>query len=278
MFYLLLLPVMYAYQNVASRFVQRVAINLYAVGAFTYLFSALLYGLGYALHPLPLPPLILGGGVVLGLLYVATYWLFVPTLADRGVSIMAALCQLSALVPMVASLLIWHEHPTAVRLTGAVLCLIAMPLLALDKGVTDTHLTGRKLVTFLGMVVLNGGVLLAFKWFDEQHAGPLFPGFMLTSFASATVAMALLWPAYHGRLTGPVLSWGGAMSLCYTGASLLLVLALKTYEGAIVFPFAEATAVALTVAFAALAWREIPGRVGLTGVALVTVAAVLVNL
>lgn len=278
MLYLLLIPVLYAYQNVASRFIQRVEINLYAVGAFTYLFSAALYGLVYGLHPTPLPAHVVVGGIILGLLYVSTYLLFVPTLADRGVSIMAAMCQLSALVPMVASLLIWHEHPTVVRLTGAVLCLVAMPMLTLDKGVTDTELTGRKIATFVGMVVLNGGVLLAFKWFDELHAGPLLAGFMLTTFVAATVAMAILWPAYRGRVTGPVLSWGGAMSLCYTGASLVIVLALKTYEGAIVFPFAEATAVALTVAFAAFAWREIPGQRGLVGIALVTVAAVLVNL
>jgi drug/metabolite transporter (DMT)-like permease len=278
MVYLLLIPVLYAYQSVAARHIQRVNLNLYAVGGFTYLFSALIYAVPFALQPTPMQPLILRGGLALGVLYAATYLLFVPTLADRGVSVMAAMCQLSALLPMLASLTIWHEHPTPVRLSGALLCLIAMPMLGLDKGITDTQLTVRKGLIFAGMIVFNGGVLLTLKWFDEQHAGEQFTGFMLTTFIVATMVMALLWPAYQGRLNRGVLSWGAALSLCYAGASLMIVMALRTYEGAVVFPFAEATAVALTVAFAAFAWREIPGKVGLAGIAIVTVAAVLINL
>jgi drug/metabolite transporter (DMT)-like permease len=278
MVYLLLTPVLYAYQNVAARHIQRVSLNLYAVGAFTYLFSALVYGVLFALRPAPMSPLIVGVGAALGLLFVVTYLLFVPTLADRGVSVMAAMCQLSALVPMLASLLIWHEQPTLVRLSGAILCLIAMPMLALDKGVTDTRLTTRKVLVFVGMIVFNGGVLLTLKWFDEQHASEQFAGFMLTTFVVATLAMALLWPVFRCQISRGVVGWGAAMSVCYAGASLMIVLALKTYEGAIVFPFAEATAVALTVAFAALFWREVPGKAGLAGIALVTIAAVLINL
>ncbi len=278
MIYLLLTPLLYAAQSVVARHIQRVGLNLYAVGGFTYLFSALLYGLHVARWPVPLDPALLGAGVLLGLLFAATYLVFVPTLADRGVSVMAALCQLSALVPMVASLVIWHEQPTAVRLAGAVLCLVAMPLLALDKGVTDTELTPRKVLIFLGLVVLNGGVLLMLKWFDERGPQEQFSGFMLTTFTVATAVMAALWPVYRGVLNAATVGWGAGMSLSYAGASLMIVLALKTFEGAVVFPFAEATALALTVAFAAFFWREIPGKAGLAGIALVTVAAVLINL
>ena len=278
MVYLLLLPVLYAYQSVAARHIQRVNLNLYAVGGFTYLFSALIYAVVFALQPTPVQPLILHGGLALGVLYAATYLVFVPTLADRGVSVMAAMCQLSALIPMLASLAIWHERPTPVRLSGAILCLIAMPMLGLDKGITDTQLTVRKVLIFAGMVVFNGGVLLTLKWFHEQRASEQFTGFMLVTFIVATVVMALLWPAYRGRITRSVLPWGAALSFCYAGAALVLVMALRTYEGAVVFPFAEATAVALTVGFAALVWREIPGKAGLAGIAIVTVAAVLINL
>ena len=277
MLYLLLLPVLYAYQSVAARHLQRVNLNLYAVGGFTYLFSALIYAVAFWLEPTPMQPIILYSGFALGVLYAATYLLFVPTLADRGVSVMAAMCQLSALVPMLASLVIWQERPTPVRLGGAILCLIAMPMLTLDKGITDIQLTVRKVLIFAGMVVFNGGVLLTLKWFHEQRVGEQFTGFMLVTFIVATVVMALLWPAYRGRVTRGVLPWGAALSLCYAGAALVLVMALRAYEGAVVFPFAEATAVALTVVFAAFVWREIPGKVGVVGIAIVTVAAALIN-
>jgi drug/metabolite transporter (DMT)-like permease len=278
MFYLLLVPFFYAYQNVAARYLQRVDLNLYAVGGFTYLCSALIYGALFAVQSPPLEPLILYAGIGLGILYAATFLLFVPTLADRGVSVMAALCQLSALFPMAATIVIWHEQPSLLRWIGAVLCLIAMPMLGLDRGVTDTCLTCRKVAVFAGMVVLNGGVLLGFKWFEQLGRPEQFNGLMVVNFGTATVIMALLWPVYHGVASRPVIAWGLVSGVCYAGAALFLVQALRFYEGAVVFPFAEATAVALTVGFAALVWREIPGRWGQAGIAVVTVAAVLINL
>jgi drug/metabolite transporter (DMT)-like permease len=278
MIYLLLIPLLYAYSSVAARHVQRLNLNLYAVGGFQYLFSALVYGAVCLHSPQALSPLVIRGGVVLGLLYAVTYLFFVPTLEDRGVSVMAALCQLSALLPMLGALLIWHEHPTPVRWAGAILCLVAMPMLGLDRGLTDAHPTWRKALIFAGMVVFNGGVLLGLKWFQELAMPDQFGGLMLTTFATATVVMALLWPWYRGNFTRPVVLWGGAISVSYAGAALLIVQALRHYGGVVVFPFAEATAVALTVAFAALVWKEIPGRLGQLGIIVVTIAAVLINL
>ncbi|MBU0607029.1 MAG: hypothetical protein KKI08_04045 [Armatimonadetes bacterium] len=278
MFYLLLIPALYAFQNLAARAIQRAHVNLYAVGGVTYLFSALIYAALFVLQPGPLDPLVFRAGLLLGLLYALAYLLFVPTLADRGVSIMAALCQLSALFPMAGAIIIWHEQPSLLRWVGAVLCLVAMPLLGLDRGITDTRLTWRKVLTFAGLVVFNGGVLLGFKWFEQLGRPDQFAGLMLTTFATAALTMALLWPAYYGTVSRPVLGWGLVCALCYAGAALAIVQALRHYEGVVVFPFAEATAVAMTVAFAALVWREIPGRAGFVGIAVVTVAAVLINL
>lgn len=278
MVYLLLLPALYAFQNVAARAIQRAQVNLYAVGGFMYLFAALIYAAFLALHPAPLPQFLVLAGVLLGALYAITYLLFIPTLADRGVSIMAALCQLSALVPMAGAILIWHEQPSAVRWAGAILCLVAMPLLTLDRGITDTHLTWRKVLIFGGLVVFNGGVLLSFKWFEQLGRPELLNGLMLTAFATAAVIMGALWPLYYGVVSRPVLGWGLACALCYAGAAVTVVQALGCYGGVVVFPFAEATALAMTVAYAALFWRELPGKTGFVGVAVVTVAAVLINL
>ena len=276
--YLLLIPFMYAYSSVGARHVQRLGLNLYVVGGLNYFFSALFYATLYLQNPQPLTPLVFRVAIAVGLCFVVTYFFFAPTLQDRGVSIMAALCQLSALIPMLGSLLIWHEHPTVVRWAGAILCLVAMPLLSLDQGLTDTRLSWRKIVTFAGLVVFNGGVLLGPKWFDELRVPGQLSGFMLTVFTTATLAMALAWPLYRGRLGRGELVWGAAISVAYLGASPLVVLALRHFEGVIVFPFAESTALAMTVAFAALIWKEIPHRPGQLGILLVTIAAILINL
>lgn len=278
MLYLLLLPALFAGSSLAARQVQRLNLNLYAVGGFVYLFAGLFYGACFLCRPQPLAPPVLAGGVLLGLVYAATYLVFVPTLADRGVSVMAAFCQLSALIPMAASLLIWHERPTPVRWAGAILCLIAMPMLALDHGITDTRLTWRKLATFAALVVLNGSVLVGLKWFEQLGVPQQINGFMLTTFGTAALLMAALWRWYAGTASGPVVGWGVLTSLAYIGPPLALVGALSLYEGVVVFPFSEAGALALTVAFAALVWREMPGRLGLAGTLIVTVAAVLINL
>jgi len=275
---LLLIPILYAYSSVGARHVQRLGLNLYVVGGLNYAFSALAYAVLYRLSPVPLSAHVIIGGVVVGACFVITYFFFVPTLFDRGVSIMAALCELSALVPMLASVVIWHERPTMVRLAGAILCLIAMPLLSLDQGITDTRLTWRKVGIFVGMVVFNGGVLVGLKWFDELKLPSQLNGFMLCVFTSATVLMALGWPLYRGRLGRGEAFWGAAISIAYFGAAPLIVLTLRHFEGVVLFPFAESSALAMTVAFAALVWREMPHRLGFAGIVTVIIAAVLINL
>ena len=167
------------------------------------------------------------------------------------------------------------------RWIGAGLCLVAMPLLSLDQGITDTRLTWRKVLTFAGHGRLQRRRAAELQVVRAIAAARQFNGFMLTTFGMATVVHgACCWPLLPRRRQRGRSSAGAARSAaCATpAAALIIVQALRIYEGVVVFPFAEATAVALTVAFAALVWREIPGKAGFAGIAVVTVAAVLINL
>ena len=61
-------------------------------------------------------------------------------------------------------------------------------------------------------------------------------------------------------------------------ANLALLLALDRLPGAVVFPVMQAGIMIVRALFAAVAWRERPGRLGAAGIAVAAGAVALINL
>jgi drug/metabolite transporter (DMT)-like permease len=210
------------------------------------------------------------------------YVLMIPTMSDRGVSLMTALQQLSVLIPMLASLFIYREQPSLINAVGAGLCLVAMPFLALDQGLSREGLTGRKFLLFLGLMVVNGIALTASKVFHELNVPEQLNGYMLIlllvaglgCIPFAAVSMKRRPRVCYGPLT---LGWGVYLGLVLALSQLFLLLSLRHYPGVVGYPLCQASNVSLVTICSLLLWRERPGLPGFVGIALAVVAVVLVN-
>jgi drug/metabolite transporter (DMT)-like permease len=211
------------------------------------------------------------------------YVLMIPTMSDRGVSLMTALQQLSVLFPMAASLLIYREHPAPINAIGAGLCLLAMPFLTLDRGVSGEGLTGRKLALFIGLMVVNGVALTAAKVFNELNMPEQLNGYMSVLLFTACVGclpfgFASLRRAPQKRYGRTTVGWGVYLGLLLALGQLFMLLSLRHYPGVVVYPLSQASNVSLVTLVSLLLWREKPGALGFTGIALALIAIVLVNL
>ena len=280
---LALLIICFSAFNLSFRQAQRLGLDLYVIGVLLFGAGALLYALLYAAAPVPLSMTVALLGVIAGVLFTGMYVLMIPTMSDRGVSLMTALQQLSVLIPMLASLLIYREQPSLINAVGAGLCLVAMPFLALDKGVSREGLTRRKLLLFVGLMVVNGVALTAAKVFDELAMPEQLNGYMMILMLVAALGCIPFAAASmkhrprvrYGKLT---LGWGIYLGLVLALGQLFMLLSLRAYPGVVVYPLCQAANVSLVTILSLLLWRERPGLLGFAGIALAVVAVVLVNL
>lgn len=282
MIFLILLCIFFALFNVTFRAAQRASLNLYVLGVILFSTAAAFYVALYLTSPTPISLQTLILGLVTGSLFSAMYVLMIPTMSDRGVSIMTALQQLSLLFPLLASLVLYHEHPSLINSIGAGLCLVAMPFLSLDKGLSGQGITTRKLLIFIGLVVVNGVALTASKVFYEFKLPEQLNGYMLTLTASA--AVCTLPFALKSRRDGParppaqVLAWGVFLGVSLALGQMFMLLTLRYYPGVLAYPVSQAMNVSLVTLGSGIMWQEWPRPLARIGMGLALLAVVLVNL
>jgi len=282
MIFLILLIIFFALFNVIMRAAQRRALNLYLLGVTLFFTAAAFYLVLCLRQPVALSPQVIVLGIVAGVLFNFMYVLMIPTMSDRGVSIMTALQQLSLLFPLLASLVLYHEHPSLVNAIGAGLCLVAMPFLSLDKGLSGEGVTGRKLLIFIGLMVVNGVALTASKVFYEFRLPEQLNGYMLI--LTATAGVTMLPFAITGRRSTPpkppvqTAAWGVAMGLSLALGQMFMLLTLRYYPGVVAYPVTQALNVSLVTLGSGFLWKEWPRPLARVGIVLAIVAVVLVNL
>lgn len=280
---LLLLIICFAAFNLSFRQAQRIGLDLHVVGVILFGSGALLYLVLHQASPAPLSQTVILLGIVAGVLYTFMYVLMIPTMSDRGVSLMTALQQLSALFPMAASLLIYREHPSLINGIGAGLCLVAMPFLSFDRGISAEGVTRGKLALFIGLMVVNGVALTAAKVFNELGVPEQLNGYMAILLFTACLgcipfgvrSMRQTPRKRYGRVT---VGWGIYLGLLLALGQLFMLLSLHHYPGVLVYPLTMASNVSLVTVLSLLLWRERPGALGFVGIALAVIAIVLVNL
>lgn len=261
------------------RHTQRAGRDQMAVMAVNYVVAS---GAGFALargvgawHASP-PTLQIG--LIAGVIYVTTYVLILHSMELRGVAIANAVIRLSVLVPIAAAVVIWHERPDLVQQVGAALAVAAMPFLTLDRSPRLAPLRKRHIALLVGLFLTNGAVLITSKWFHAAAPGSeTFMYFGLLYGVSAVISWGL-WLGWSRRCRLADAGWGAVLGLVNILTGTTLLAALDALPGTVVFPVFAALGLALTTAFAAIAWREIPGRLGRIGLAVAIGAAVLINL
>ena len=232
MVWLLLLIVCFAAFNLSFRQAQRLGLNLHLLGAILFTAGGVLYLALYRAAPAPLSATVMALALVAGVLFTGMYVLMIPTMSDRGVSLMTALQQLSVLVPMAVSLALYREHPSLVNAIGAGLCLVAMPFLTLDRGVSQAGVTGRKLLLFLSLMLVNGIALTAAKVFNELAVPEQLNGYMMILMLTAAggclpFAYAAVRRAPRKRYGRETWGWGIylglVLALGFVGIALAVV-------------------------------------------------------
>ncbi len=258
---------------------QRCGHNVVAAGAINYVVATGLYSVLWALGdraPLSRPTLLIG--LAGGTCYVMGFLILMRVMSARGVALAAAAERIGVIVPVVMSVGVWGERPTAPQVIGIALAVVALPLVGLARTApAQRGVERRELAMVLALVVTGGGAMLAIKAFQMTQLPAERDGYFLVHFGTAMLGAWIVWGLRRRTLRRTDLPFGVALGVCNALVGITLLLALERLPGSVVFPVVSASTLALVTLLATLAWREPLGRLGALGLGLALVATALIG-
>ncbi len=221
----------------------------------------------------------IGLGLVTGFLYIGGMYLGMATIGRRGASIAVSASQLSVLIPVSLSVLVFGEMLKLNQLIGVAVALVALPLLAAKIG---TGLRGgldrETMLLLVTQIVVQGFAQFSSKILVAEGLSVERGVFFVAVFTSAVlVTLPVAW-SHRMEITRSDFEYGSVVGACNIGGNLSILLALTALPGAVVFPLINSGGLLLVTILAWLIFKERINRLNAIGVALTLAAVLLINL
>ena len=239
---------------------------------------------------------LLDGGLVLhsrvaltglcgGLCMSAAVYTFFAAMRQGGLAVGWTCVNFGVVVPVVASVVIWGEVPSAQQLAGFALLLPCILLFAdLRLQVTGDHKRWTILVAV--STLLSGGSSVMVKMASDlpNHlpagtvgTGNLILTYMMFAYAAAAVLLVLSMKKKRIAPRSFDAAFGLAMGLLSLVATWSVIRSLDFLPGIVVFPVKSAGGLVLTAILAVVVWGERLTKRQTCGIAIGALSAVLIN-
>ena len=250
--------------------------NLLAVGVINYAVAASIYGFATRSAAPPQSTTVLLG-ICGGFFFSSAFFVLSRLLRARGVSISAAVLQLSVLFPVLAGVFVWEERTNWAQNTGIVLSLLALPLLSIDRTGPTRRVEMVGLLLSCGLLILAGCAQLTMHSFHHLSVA-VDRGYLFRYiFGTAIGFSALFWLLAERRAAWCDVPYGVVLGVVNCMGGYMLISAMQSLPGMVVFPISGATSLLLTVLVARYVWREQLGPYARIGMAVTAVAVACIN-
>ncbi len=264
---------------VTVRAAQRQSCNILAVGMVNYVVAGSVYGL------LSLDCGVPGWqfsvfGVTGGVVFAVGFLVLAQTLQRKGLSVTTGLTQLAVLFPVLAGIFLYAERPSPLQVVGVICALAALPLLGIVRApLSDSGFTGRAPGITMLALLTAGTAMVMLQSFNHVSSG--LPQerrlFFAILFATAAVITTTAWLLLERRMTRTDLAYGAVLGGWNAVHGFMLVGAMETLPGMVVWPVVSASALMLSVLVSVKLWDERLGMAGRIGIGLALVAVVCIN-
>ncbi len=212
-------------------------------------------------------------GIPSGLLYFLGLISIQRSIRESGVGITGAFSKSAILIPILVSVLLWHERPTAWQWGGIILTFVAIALSQSGKGSGQAKVGLSLILMFLAV----GSAELSNKVF-QQYALPQYKELFLFTvfFIAFLIATAALF-LERGRPNMKEFVAGIAVGVPNLFSSYFLIQAFATLNASVVFPFYSAGSIALITLGGVALFGERPTRREYGAIAVVLAAIVLMG-
>ncbi len=184
-------------------------------------------------------------GVVGGILFLVSFMLFQWNTARNGIVLSSVFMKLGLLVPMILSVLVFHELPTWTQITGFCIALIAIVLINGKKENSGSRFRWELLV----LLLMGGGADAMTKVFEALGPAALSNQFLFYIFAVALVLCVALVVYKKERPGIREFLFGAAIGIPNFFSSKFLLRSLADLPAVVVYPsFSIATMLITTLA------------------------------
>ena len=213
-------------------------------------------------------------GLLSGVLYLAGLVMFQTNTRTKGIVLSSVFMKLGLLVPIAASVLLFHEIPTNSQIAGFCIAVVAIVLINLKKDGNGRGF-GFGLIV---MLLLSGGADVMAKVFDVFGPAQLSALYLFYTFATAFVLCVVLVVHKKERPGFQELLYGTLIGIPNFFSAKFLLAALTKLPAVVVYPsFSVATMLIVTLTGVAV-FRERLSKVQWAALAAIIAALILLNI
>ena len=227
-------------------------------------------------------------GVINGLQYQLSLVVLFTVVEIVGIGITFGIVRLAVALPTLASIFLWGEQPAALQIAGLAIAFVALPLLGADAHQAARQHRGRSLWTWgilLAVLFLSGAGFIAAKAFTVYSTPAYQPLYTAALFVAATLGAGFIWPMrrryrlpeWRNVSMRDNLSLGVLMGAANIFQLAMLLLALDSLPGTVVFPLAATVGLATTLLGGMVLFGERFGRLTAVGIVLTLFAIAFIS-
>ena len=196
-------------------------------------------------------------GAFLAFVFVFSFFVFTKAVAVAGAALASVSARLSVIIPIIFSMLIFHEQPKYNQITGFVFTLLTI-LLFYYSLITSSQ--GKlALIDYFYLLFLLIGIGLndfCLKIFEQTRPRTDTPFFLFSIFVFAFVYTSAYVLVKRIRVTRQTLLIGTVLGVPNIFSSFFLLGALAKLPAIIVYPVTNIGIILLTTLGAAIIWKE----------------------
>jgi len=196
-------------------------------------------------------------GILLAILFVSTFFAFAKAVGVAGTALATVSSRLSVIVPLLLSIVIYHEEPTLSQFAGIILTVITIILFYFSLR-TESSKKLRIADYFYLLAVLMGIGLNDFcmKVFQQWRPEIEKSYFIFIIFFAATIYTFSVILFKRININKVVLIRGGILGVPNMFSTYFILLALTQIPAIVVYPVTNIGIILLTALGAAIIWKE----------------------
>jgi drug/metabolite transporter (DMT)-like permease len=216
-----------------------------------------LIGSGGKVAPFSDPPLLLLT-VFLGGLFIWCFWILMMAVKKLGMVLPVTLMRISAVIPTLASIVLFGEAPVLMQIIGIALAFIALPLAARGPVTKDDIQTlfgsgfGWGLVLFFSYGLTDFMFKLQKEHFPVGNLYEVLVVIFGTAFVIGTTTMLVR----KEKISTPVVLSGVLLGILNMFAAYFFMSAIAVLPGVVVFPVNGIGVILLSTVVGVLLWKE----------------------